>query len=49
MDRLVERAGEDSILRFFRLGGHKAAFGMTFDEFHVAFEQHRLDVAPPFE
>ena len=53
VDWLVERAGEDSILEFFRLGGHKAAFeaafGMTFDEFHVAFEEHRLEVAPPFE
>ena len=53
VDWLVERAGEGSILEFFRLGGHKAAFeaafGMTFDEFHVAFEEHRLEVAPPFE
>ena len=53
VDWLVERAGEDSILEFFRLGGHKAAFeaafGMTLGEFHVAFEEHRLEVAPPFE
>lgn len=42
-----------AILEFFRLGGHKAAFeaafGLTFDEFHIAFEEHRLEVAPPFE
>ena len=50
---LVERAGPEAVLNFFRFGGHaaafEAAFGMTFDEFHVAFEEHRLEVAPPLE
>ena len=53
VDWLVQRAGEDSILAFFRLGGDEAAFeqafGLTLDEFHAAFEEHRLEVAPPFE
>ncbi|MXY87472.1 MAG: hypothetical protein F4Y92_01240 [Dehalococcoidia bacterium] len=52
-DWLVERAGEASLLAFFSLGGDEAAFneafGMTLDEFHIAFEEHRLEVAPPFE
>ena len=52
-DWLVERAGPDSILKFFRFGGHsaafEAAFGMTLDEFHIAFEEHRREVAVPFE
>ena len=52
-DWLVERAGPEAVLKFFRFGGHaaafEAAFGLTFDEFHIAFEEHRLEVAPPFE
>ena len=52
-DWLVERAGPEAVLKFFRFGGHsaafEAAFGMTLDEFHISFEQHRLEVAPPFE
>ena len=49
----MERAGPEALLSFFRFGGHagafEAAFGMTLDEFHAAFEQHRLEVAPPPE
>lgn len=48
---LVARAGPEAVLDFFRFGGHsaafEAAFGMTLDEFHAAFEQHRLEVASP--
>ncbi len=48
---LAEQAGPEAILKFFQFGGHaaafEAAFGMTLDEFHDAFEQHRLEVAPP--
>ena len=48
---LVERAGPEAVLDFFRFGGHsaafEAAFGMTLDEFHAAFEEHRLEVASP--
>ncbi len=51
---LVERAGPETLLEFFRLGrpqeaAFEAAFGMTLDEFHDSFEEHRLEVAPPFE
>ncbi len=49
---LVERAGPAALLDFFRFGGHQAAFeaafGMTLDEFHDSFEEHRQEVAPPF-
>ena len=53
IDWLVERTGREAILEFFRLGAHEAAFeqafGMTLDRFELAFEEHRLEVAPPFE
>ena len=49
---LVERRGEDALMEFFRLGGGRhefeEAFGMSPDEFRVAFEKHRQEVAPPF-
>ena len=52
-DWLVEQAGAEAVLKFFSFGGHagafEAAFGMTLDEFRTAFEQHRLEVAPPSE
>ncbi len=50
---LVERAGPEAILEFFRLGSHDTAFHRAFDipleGFYAAFEAHRLEVAPPFE
>ena len=50
---LVERTGEEALLEFFQLGGGRQefekAFGMAADEFVAAFEEHRLEVAPPFE
>ncbi len=53
VDWLVERTGPEAILKFFRLGAHEAAFeqafAMTLDQFELAFEEYRLDVAPPFE
>lgn len=48
---LAEQAEPESLLKFFQFGGHaaafEAAFGLTLDEFHDAFEQHRMEVAPP--
>jgi len=53
IDWLVEQNGPESILAFFRLGAHEAAFeqafGMTLDQFELAFDAHRLEVAPPFQ
>ena len=50
---LVERAGPEAILAFFRFGGHagafEAAFGISLIDFLAAFEEHRLEVAQPFE
>ncbi len=50
---LAERAGPEAILEFFRLGSHNAAFHRAFDipleGFYAAFEEHRLEVAPPLE
>ena len=50
---LVERKGEEALIEFFRLGGGRRefakAFDMTPDEFVAAFEEHRQQVAPPFE
>ena len=50
---LVSEAGPEAVLKFFRLGGHKAAFlsafGMSAVGFEWGFEDHRLEVAPPFE
>jgi len=50
---LVERKGEEALMEYFRLGGGRhefeEAFGMSPDEFRVAFEEHRQEVAPPFE
>ena len=52
-DWLVKRAGPEAVLKFFRLGGHEAAFEAAFrlslDHFRDRFEDYRLDVAPPFE
>ena len=52
-DWLVEQNGPEAILAFFRLGAHEAAFeqafGMTLDQFELAFDAHRLEVAPPFQ
>ncbi len=49
---LVDRRGVDALMEFFRLGGGRhefeEAFGMSPDEFRVAFEKHRQEVAPPF-
>ena len=50
---LVERAGPEAVLEFFRLGGHRTAFqrafGISVSGFLTAFEEHRMEVAPPFE
>lgn len=50
---LVERAGPEALLAFFRFGGHagafEAAFGISLSDFLTAFEEHRLEVAQPFE
>ena len=52
-ERLVEQTGPQAILKFFRLGGHRAAFtqafGVDYDVFAAAIEVHRLQVAAPFE
>ncbi len=52
IDWLVERTGPGAILEFFRLGSHEdafqQAFGMTLETFEAAFEEHRIEVAPPF-
>ena len=51
-DWLVERAGPEALLKFFRFGGHGAAFerafGVSVEEFYSAFETHRWEVAAPF-
>ncbi len=51
-DWLAERAGPEAVLNFFRFGGHPAAFetafGLALDDFYAAFEEYRLEVAPPF-
>ena len=53
VDWLVERKGEEALVKFFRLGGGRhefeEAFGMTADAFVEAFEEQREQVAPPFE
>jgi len=50
---LVARAGPEAILKFFRTGGHRAAFegafGLSVGSFQTALARHRLEVAPPFE
>ncbi len=50
---LVEQAGQEAILSFYRLGSHDTAFhrafGIRLEGFYSAFEKHRLEVAPPFE
>lgn len=52
-DWLAERAGTEAVLKYFRLGGHRAAFeaafGMSLAAFNSEFEAHRADVARPFE
>ncbi|MCY3646340.1 MAG: collagenase [Chloroflexi bacterium] len=52
-DWLAERAGTEAILKYFRLGGHRAAFesafGMSLAAFNSEFEAYRADVARPFE
>ena len=52
-DWLVERTGSEAILEFFRLGAHEAAFEQAFDisldRFALAFEEYRIEVAPPFK
>lgn len=49
---LVEGAGPEAILKFFRFGGHGAAFetafGVSVDEFYSGFESHRWEVAHPY-
>ena len=51
-DWLVERSGAEALTRFFRLGGHRAAFqsafGMSVESFYDAFERHRQQVALPY-
>ena len=53
IDWLAERAGTEAVLKYFRLGGHRAAFeaafGMSLAAFNSEFEAHRADVARPFE
>ncbi len=50
---LIERRGAEALMEFFRLGGGRRefseAFDMSPDEFVEAFEEHRREVAPPFE
>lgn len=50
---LIERRGAEALMEFFRLGGGRRefseAFDMSPDEFVEAFEEHRQQVAPPFE
>jgi len=52
-DWLAERAGAEAVLKYFRLGGHRAAFesafGMSLAAFNSEFEAHLADVASPFE
>lgn len=52
-ERLVEQTGPQAILKFFRLGGHRAAFtqafGVDYEVFVAALEAHRMQVAAPFE
>lgn len=51
-DWLVEGAGPEAVLKFFRLGAHGAAFetafGISVDGFYSEFERHRREVALPF-
>ena len=50
---LVGRTSPQALMDYFRQGGgqpqFEAAFGMSWDEFHAAFEKHRASVAPPYE
>ncbi len=50
---LVERTSPRALMDYFRHGGgqpqFEAAFGMPWDEFHAAFEEHRVAVAPPYQ
>ncbi|MCY4390545.1 MAG: hypothetical protein OXE43_00660 [Chloroflexi bacterium] len=50
---LIERRGAKALMEFFRLGGGRRefseAFDMSPDEFVEAFEEHRQQVALPFE
>ncbi len=54
-DWLVDRAGEDSLIAFYRerpahpdwRAAFRAVFGMTVDDFYDAFGAHRAEIAPP--
>ena len=52
-DWLIERAGSEAVMKFFRLGGHRAAFesafGMSVDDIPTAFEANQRKLAPPLE
>ena len=52
-DWLAERAGTEAVLKYFRLGGHRAAFesafGMSLAAFNTEFGAHLATVARPFE
>ena len=52
-DWLVERAGTEAVLEFFRLGGDRtafeSAFGMTLGVFQSSFDAYLRVVAPSFE
>lgn len=57
VEKLVDEARHGALIDYFRLlasvGSWRAAFaqafGMSVDAFYVAFEAHRLEVAPPFD
>ena len=52
-DWLVERAGTEAVLEFFRLGGHRtafeSAFGMPLGVFQNSFDAYLRVVVPSFE
>ncbi len=54
---LAEEVGEGALIHYFALlktsatweGAFRRAFGLTLDDFYAGFEEHRREVAPPFE
>ncbi len=52
VDWLVRERGPEALAEYYRLGGgwseFRTGFGMAWEEFLDVFEEHRLDVAPPF-
>ena len=57
VDRLVDEGGHESLVDYFRsLASTRSweesflqAFGVSVDAFYAAFEEHRLEVAPPYD